>query len=314
MYFNIQRFSTHDGDGIRTILFLKGCSLSCPWCQNPESRSEKRSLLFDERICLEDCQLCVSAYNQMVSQDILDKEISCDGIKRVDNHIIINRKAINEDQLIAMRNVCPTQALTVCGEEAQSDLLFEELMKDKPFYQQSKGGVTFSGGEPLMQADLVAELAERLQQNQVSTAMETCMHAPWKSVEKVAPHIDCWLADLKHTDEEKFLSWAKGSLKRIKDNLRKLAPIAKRIVVRVPVVPGFNDTVEELKEIIDFAASLESCQELHLLPYHTLGINKYRLLGMPYECSDKPLNNPELLESAAQYASKHTKLNVIVRG
>ncbi|EHR6435089.1 glycyl-radical enzyme activating protein [Vibrio parahaemolyticus] len=309
MYFNIQRFSTHDGDGIRTILFLKGCSLSCPWCQNPESRSEQHSLLFDERSCMADCQLCVSAYKQIVNGDM-----ASDGIRRIDDQIIINRKAMSEAQIIALRNVCPTQALSICGEAAKSDDLFEVLMRDKPFYDQSQGGVTFSGGEPLMQADLVAELAQRLHDNQVSTAIESCMHVPWKNVEKAAQHIDCWLADLKHTDEEKFLSWAKGSLKRIKDNFRKLAPIAKRIVIRVPVVPGFNDTIDELKAIIDFAASLESCQELHLLPYHTLGINKYRLLDMPYECSDKPLNNPELLENAMQYASEHTQLNVIVRG
>ncbi|EIV8500400.1 glycyl-radical enzyme activating protein [Vibrio parahaemolyticus] len=309
MYFNIQRFSTHDGDGIRTILFLKGCSLSCPWCQNPESRSEKHSLLFDERSCIAGCQLCVSAYKQTVNGDM-----ASDGIRRIDDQIIINRKAMSEAQIIALRNVCPTQALSICGEAAKSDDLFEVLMKDKPFYDQSQGGVTFSGGEPLMQPSLVAELAERLHQNHVSTAVESCMHVPWKNVEKVAPYIDCWLADLKHTDEEKFLCWAKGSLKRIKDNFRKLAPIAKRIVIRIPVVPGFNDTIDELKAIIDFAASLESCQELHLLPYHTLGINKYRLLDMPYECSDKPLNNPELLENAMQYASEHTQLNVIVRG
>ncbi|HAV1367751.1 glycyl-radical enzyme activating protein [Vibrio parahaemolyticus] len=309
MYFNIQRFSTHDGDGIRTILFLKGCSLSCPWCQNPESRSAKQSLLFDERSCMADCRLCVSAYKQTVNGDM-----ASDGIRHIDDQIIINRKAMSEAQIIALRNVCPTQALSICGEAAKSDDLFEVLMKDKPFYDQSQGGVTFSGGEPLMQPNLVAELAERLHQNHVSTALESCMHVPWKNVEKVAPYIDCWLADLKHTDEEKFLCWAKGSLKRIKDNFRKLAPIAKRIVIRVPVVPGFNDTIDELKAIIDFAASLESCQELHLLPYHTLGINKYRLLDMPYECSDKPLNNPELLENAMQYASEHTQLNVIVRG
>ncbi|WP_335926925.1 glycyl-radical enzyme activating protein [Vibrio parahaemolyticus] len=309
MYFNIQRFSTHDGDGIRTILFLKGCSLSCPWCQNPESRSAKHSLLFDERSCMADCHLCVSAYKQTVNGDM-----ASDGIRHIDDQIIINRKAMSEAQIIALRNVCPTQALSICGEAAKSDDLFEVLMKDKPFYDQSQGGVTFSGGEPLMQPSLVAELAERLHQNHVSTAVESCMHVPWKNVEKVAPYIDCWLADLKHTDEEKFLRWAKGSLKRIKDNFRKLAPMAKCIVIRVPVVPGFNDTIDELKAIIDFAASLESCQELHLLPYHTLGINKYRLLDMPYECSDKPLNNPELLENAMQYASEHTQLNVIVRG
>ncbi|GAM64401.1 pyeuvate formate-lyase activating enzyme [Vibrio ishigakensis] len=299
MYFNIQRFSTHDGDGIRSILFLKGCSLACPWCQNPESRSEKRSLLFDERSCMDECQLCAEA---------------CDGIERIDNKIVVNRKAISEEQLIALQDVCPTQALTVCGEESEKEFLFDALMKDQPFYDQSGGGVTFSGGEPLMQSKLVSEIAAQLKRNEVSTAIESCMHVPWKNIEQAAPHIDCWLADLKHTDEEKFLTWAKGSLKRIKENFRKLAPIAKRIVIRVPVVPGFNDTIEELQQIIDFAASLESCKELHLLPYHTLGINKYRLLDMPYLCSDKPLNKPELLELAKQYANENTQLNVTVRG
>lgn len=299
MYFNIQRFSTHDGDGIRTILFLKGCSLSCTWCQNPESLSNKRSLLFDERSCMAECQLCTQA---------------CESIKRDGDSIVINRKEISQDQLIALQNVCPTQALTVCGEEASSNELFDSLMKDKPFYDQSNGGVTFSGGEPLLQADLVAELAQRLHENQVSTAVESCMHVPWKNVEQVAPYIDCWLTDLKHTNDEKFQDWTNGSLKRIKENYRKLAAIAKRIIIRVPVVPGFNDTEDELKEIIDFAASLDNCTELHLLPYHTLGMNKYRLLDMPYKCSDKSLKNPELLASAQKYANENTQLNVIVRG
>lgn len=219
----------------------------------------------------------------------------------------------NED-LAELDNICPTQALSVCGQEADAEQLFKELMKDKPFYDQSSGGVTFSGGEPLMQADLVADIAKKLKQNSVSTAIESCMHAPWKNVEKVAPFIDCWLADLKHTEEVKFNQWAKGSLKRIKENFRKLDSIGKRIVIRVPVVPEFNDTDKELKQIIDFAASLQSCKELHLLSYHTLGINKYRLLDMPYLCSDKPLSNPQLLERAQQYARKHTQLNVTVRG
>ncbi|PJC87161.1 glycyl-radical enzyme activating protein [Vibrio sp. HA2012] len=299
MYFNIQRFSTHDGDGIRTILFLKGCSLACPWCQNPESRSDKRSLLFDPRTCMEGCRLCSQV---------------CPHIEHDGQTVHIDRKRFSDEQLIALESVCPTQALTVCGQDAEADALFDILMKDKPFYEESQGGVTFSGGEPLMQADLVSELASRLKAVNVSTAIETCLHVPWKHIEQVAPDVDCWLADLKHTDEEKFLNWAKGSLKRIKGNLRKLAPVAKRIVIRVPVVPDFNDTIEELKNIIDFAASLESCHELHLLPYHTLGINKYRLLDMPYECSDQPLNNPELLKNAQQYANRYTQLNVIVRG
>lgn len=299
MYFNIQRFSTHDGDGIRSILFLKGCSLACPWCQNPESRSPKHSLLFDERSCLDQCTSCVDV---------------CPSIERTKDTITINRQTLDEAQIIALQNVCPTQALSVCGEEAKEGMLTDTLMKDKPFYDQSGGGVTFSGGEPLMQPNLVTSIGTELHRQGVNTAIETCMHVPWKNVEQTAPHIDCWLADLKHTNEQKFLEWTQGSLKRIKANFQKLAPIAKRIVIRVPVVPGFNDTEAELADIIDFAASLESCNEIHLLPYHTLGINKYRLLDMPYLCADKPLNNPELLEYAQQHAKQYSHMNVIVRG
>ncbi|PSW06571.1 glycyl-radical enzyme activating protein [Photobacterium lipolyticum] len=302
MYFNIQRFSTHDGDGIRSILFLKGCSLACPWCQNPESRSKKRSLLFDQRSCLDECNLCQQA---------------CSAIQRDANgNIKINRSRLNDNDLIKLENTCPTQALSVCGKEAVADELCTILLKDKPYYIQSDGGVTFSGGEPLMQPELIATLAKRMYQEKINTAVETCLHVPWKNIERVLPHIDCWLTDLKHTDEAKFQRWTKGSLKRIKTNFEQLANKAKRIVIRVPVIPGFNDTEEDLRAIIDFAVSLESCKELHLLPYHTLGMNKYHLLDMPYLCSDKPLGKPELLESAKQYAQTHCnrKLLVTVRG
>jgi pyruvate formate lyase activating enzyme len=299
MYFNIQRFSTHDGDGIRTILFLKGCSLSCTWCQNPESRSDKRSILYDQRLCSESCTECLSV---------------CSHLSKENGQLQINRSIIKESDLIALESTCPTQALSVVGKDIEVDHLYEQLMKDKPFYDQSEGGITFSGGEPLMQPDIVAELGKRVTQKGVSTAIETCMHAPWKNVEAVIPYIDCWLADLKHTNDDKFYKWTKGSLKRIKDNFIRLAPKAKRIVIRIPVVPGFNDTFDELKDLIDFAASLSSCNELHLLPYHTLGMNKYRLLDMPYECSDMPLNNDELLQQAQQYASECTRLNVKIRG
>ncbi|WP_028863665.1 glycyl-radical enzyme activating protein [Psychromonas aquimarina] len=291
MYFNIQRFSTHDGDGIRSILFLKGCTLACSWCQNPESRSEKRSLLFDPSLCLSGCSACLEV-SSAITRDHTDA-------------VIINRPAVNELYLDRLKTVCPTKALSVCGEQAHTDLLCEQLLKDKPFYIQSDGGVTFSGGEPLMQAELVRDIAQRMHQEGINTAVETCMHVPWKNIESVLPYIDCWLTDLKHTDAQKFKLWAKGSLSRIKNNFQRLAKQAKRLVIRVPVVPGFNDTRAELQEIVDFAVSLESCSELHLLPYHTLGSNKYNLLDIKYLCSDKPLNNPELLADAQLYAQNH---------
>lgn len=299
MYFDIQRFSTHDGDGIRSILFLKGCTLACPWCQNPESLSRRKSLLFDERLCLTDCNRCTTVSG---------------GITRQDNAITINRKAIPQENLIALENICPSQALSVCGKPADSDELFEALMKDKPFYDQSGGGVTFSGGEPLLQPRLVEELTQRLQHAGVSSAIETCMHVPWKNIEQVLPYTDCWLTDLKHTDEDKFKKWTKGSLALVKDNFRRLAPVAKKLVVRVPVVPGFNDSREELQDILDFANSLENCHDVHLLPYHTLGINKYKLLDKPYYCSSKPLNKPGLLRWAQTYAANETQLSITMRG
>jgi pyruvate formate lyase activating enzyme len=304
MYFDIQRFSTHDGDGIRSILFLKGCSLACPWCQNPESRSEKRSLLFDQRLCLQDCQACQKETNTIT--------------RNKEGLIVIDRLTIDEKVLDSLTQCCPTQALSVCGKETQQDILCETLLKDKAFYIQSGGGVTFSGGEPLMQPELVENIAKRMHQEGINTAIETCMHVPWKNIERVLPYIDCWLTDLKHTDQQKFQEWAKGSLSRIQKNFQQLALHAKRIVIRIPIVPGFNDTEQELHAIIDFAVSLKACCELHLLPYHTLGINKYDLLDMPYHCADKPLDNPVLLINAQEYAQNHPqsvqKLTVTIRG
>ena len=302
VYFNIQRFSTHDGDGIRSILFLKGCTLSCPWCQNPESRSSELSLLFDQRLCLSDCRLCQS---------------KCDAIQRDNNgEISINRDCLTSGDIESLRDICPSQALTVCGKEETVDALCEQLLRDKPFYLQSEGGITFSGGEPLLQPELVSQIAERMHQEGINTAIETCLHVPWKNIEQVLPHIDCWLTDLKHTDNDIFLSWAHGSLKRIQSNFEKLAKKAKRMIIRVPVVPGFNDSEPALQRIVDFAAGLGNCEELHLLPYHTLGINKYQLLDMPYLCADRPLNKPELLEAAKAYAKSHPvqPITVKVRG
>jgi len=291
VYFNIQRFSTHDGDGIRSILFLKGCSLSCRWCANPESRSAAPELLYDARRCLEGCALCSQA---------------CPAIARKpEGALRIDRQQLTGEMLEVLRGRCPSKALTVCGETAEVETLCETLLRDQPFYLQSGGGVTFSGGEPLLQPELVAAIARRMHQEGINNTVETCLHVPWKNIEQVLPHIDCWLADLKHTDETTFRQWTEGSLKRIKTNLRKLALSAKRLIIRVPVVPGFNDSEEALRAIIDFAASLTRCDELHLLPYHTLGIGKYELLDMPYTCSDKPLSNPGLLASAKTYAETH---------
>ncbi len=273
--------------------------MACSWCQNPESLSKKPTLLFDKQLCLSGCQQCTKV---------------CDRISKKDDIIAIDRQAVKTGDIESLRGVCPTEALTVCGEPAHEDELFSQLLRDKPFYDQSQGGVTFSGGEPLTQPVLVTNLARRLQASGVSSAIESCMHVPWKHVASAAPFVDTWLVDLKHTDDAKFKAWTKGSLSLIKENLKQLDTVAQRIILRVPVVPGFNDTLAELQAIIDFAAGLEHCQELHLLPYHILGMGKYQLMGVEYQGSPQPLNNPQLLKDAQTYAQQFANITTMIGG
>lgn len=299
MIFNIQRFSTHDGDGIRTIVFNKGCSLACPWCQNPESISAKPELLYDKRLCIESCNEC--------------SRHSDDKIRWMDDSLLIHREQLDEANVEALRDVCPAKALTVCGEEIPLEEIMQEVRADKPFYDKTGGGLTISGGEPYMQPEFTRELAAQAKREGINTAVETCLHVPWHYIEPSLEHIDCVLADLKHTEPKKFAKWAKGSLNQILKNFQALSDAGKRMIVRVPVVPGFNDTEEELQGIIEFAASLHNIEEIHFIPYHILGMGKYELLDKPYQCSDKSLNNPALLTFAEDTATARG-LTVKMRG
>jgi len=209
MIFNIQRYSTHDGPGIRTVVFLKGCSLGCRWCQNPESRSRTRDVLFDARLCLEGCDLC-----QQAAPGIIDRAL---------NGVIIHREKLNDAHLDALTDCCPTQALTVCGEEKQVADIMATVLRDKPFYDRSGGGITLSGGEPFMSPELAHSLFKASHDQGIHTAVETCLHVPWHYIEPSLPYVDLFLADLKHVDSEVFKQWTDGSTKRVLENLKRLA-------------------------------------------------------------------------------------------
>ena len=288
MIFNIQRYSTHDGPGIRTVVFLKGCSLGCRWCQNPESRSRSRDVLFDARLCLDGCDLCQQAAPGCIARAL--------------NGLVIHREKLREETLNALTDCCPTQALTVCGEEQQVGEIMATVLRDKPFYDRSGGGITLSGGEPFMQPELAASLFKASHEAGIHTAVETCLHVPWKYIEPSLPWIDLFLADLKHVADAPFKQWTDGSASRVLENLKKLAAAGKKIIIRVPLVQGFNADEEAIKAITDFAADELHVSEIHFLPYHTLGINKYHLLNQPYHAPDKPLDAPDLLAFAQQYA------------
>jgi len=288
MIFNIQRYSTHDGPGIRTVVFMKGCSLGCRWCQNPESRARMQDLLFDARLCLDGCDLCQQAAPRV--------------IERALNGLVIHREKLEQSHLDALVECCPTQALTVCGEHKSVDDIMATVLRDKPFYDRSGGGLTLSGGEPFMNPELALELLKTSHDQGIHTAVETCLHVPWKYIEPTLPYVDLFLADLKHVDADKFMQWTDGSSKRVLDNLKRLAAAGKKMTIRVPLIQGFNADEASIEAIIEFAATELHVSDIHFLPYHTLGMNKYSLLGVPYSAPDKPLDAPELLEFAQQTA------------
>ncbi|EKK4080346.1 glycyl-radical enzyme activating protein [Cronobacter dublinensis] len=299
MIFNLQRYSTHDGPGIRTVVFLKGCSLGCRWCQNPESRRRERDVLFDERLCLSGCDLCQKACPQ--------------AIRREADALVIDRAALNDDALETLTDCCPTQALTVCGATQSVESIMETVLRDRPFYARSGGGITLSGGEPFMQPEMAQALLQRSREAGIHTAVESCLHVPWKYIAPSLPYLDLLLADLKHVDPQRFHAWTDGSAERVLDNFRRLAAAGVAMTIRVPLIPGFNADEQSIRAITDFAADEARVKSIHFLPYHTLGINKYRLLDWPYLAPATPLDEPALLAFAEDYA-RQKGLTAWIRG
>ena len=299
MIFDLQRYSTHDGPGIRTLVFLKGCSLACRWCQNPESRSPTPDLLLDQRLCISGCQLCSHACPNAIQRD--------------EEGIRLLRSGLSPKDIERLRGICPSDALQVCGRDESLDVLMSTVLRDRPFFERSGGGVTLSGGEPFMQPAFAAGLFARCKQEGLHTAVETCLHVPWHQIEPSLPHLDLVLADLKHVDKDRFFEWTRGKVDLVLNNLKLLAKSGVALQIRVPLIPGFNADRHSIKAIIEFAANLGAAQEIHFLPYHTLGMGKYALLDLPYEAPDKPFDDPDLLSFAHEYAHSQG-LTPITRG
>ena len=278
MIFNIQRFSTHDGQGIRTMIFFKGCPLHCLWCCNPESQSFGYSLMYDRRLCknFRDCLLPGGK-----------------GITSGTTGINIEPSEIQHPE--KFRNVCASRALTVSGEEKSVDDILTEIEKDMPFYLESEGGITLSGGEPLSQGAELKTLLMEIKRRNINISIETSLHVPWGMIIRCLDFTDTFLVDLKHTDNGKFKSYTGGKADLVLTNIQKLALRHKNVIIRVPVIPDFNHSEQEMKKIIDFTVSLKTVREIHLLPFHTLGALKYNMLGMEYTYKGKrKVDNCEL--------------------
>lgn len=270
--FNVQRFSIQDGPGIRTTVFFKGCPLDCRWCHNPEGRSDHPELLFHQTLC----RTCFACRAVCPKEAILEAP---------DNRI--DRTAC--DLCLRCASACPYGALTVAGRDAVPvETLFATVLRDTRFYRNSGGGVTASGGEPLVQHQAVAELFTFCRARAIETALDTCGHAPWESLQEVEPLSDLFLYDVKSLDPVAHEEWTGVGNDLILANLTRLCETRARDVrIRVPLIAGFNDDGEQLMSIARLASSL-GVQGVDILPYHSFAQAKYRALNISYALDGRP--------------------------
>ena len=253
--FDIERNSFVDGPGIRTTVFFKGCNLKCAWCHNPESQDFKPQMMFYKDKC-KGCGKCM---------EICPTPESC---------TLCGRCSV----------YCPTDARKVCGKEYTVDEVFSEIIKDKSYYENSGGGVTFSGGECMLQIDFLCEILKKCKENGIHTAVDTAGYVPFENFEKILPYTDLFLYDIKCFDNEKHREFVGVSNDLILENLAKLLNININVIIRVPVIAGVNDSQEEMLKIKSFLDSNGGVLKVELLPYHSMGENKYAAIG-------KVLNN-----------------------
>jgi pyruvate formate lyase activating enzyme len=270
--FNIQRYSIHDGFGIRTLVFLKGCPLACQWCANPESQKSSPELGFIAAKCVggDTCECpCVEACPEgAAALDEKDKPV-------------IDRSGCNNCGACA--EACYYGALQLVGRDMDIDEVMAEVEKDRAFYRRSGGGVTIGGGEPLVQFEFTTELLKAAQERYLHTAIETCGHAPWSHFEIVLRHVDLLQIDLKHMDPEKHKSLTGKTNELIIENLKRVLSVKEPedVIIRIPVIPGCNDSVENIRQSATFVADL-GFKQIELIPYHRLGVSKYSQYGMFY--------------------------------
>ena len=269
--FDIQRNSFVDGPGIRTTVFFKGCNLRCKWCHNPESQSAQKQMMYYKDKCI-GCGKCAEVCpNQLKKCDFCGK---CE-------------------------LYCPADARKICGKEYSVDEVFNEIAKDKMFYANSGGGVTFSGGECMLQIDFLCEILKKCRENGIHTAVDTAGNVPWEYFEKILPYTDMFLYDIKAFSEELHMKGTGVSNKLILENLLQLSGKCD-IIARIPVIGGFNDDKAELCQIAEFLKQVK-CIKKESLPYHSMGEHKYDALEMKNKkysvpCKDKMNEIKKMLE------------------
>ncbi len=296
---NIQRFSIHDGPGIRTTVFLKGCTLRCFWCHNPESIEPSLELQLHPDRCI-GCGACIEACPE-----------GAQTLNEAGEPVFYRERCIACGACV---EVCYAGARELSGREMTVEEVVHEVLQDRPFYENSEGGVTLSGGEPVYQPEFSYEILARCREEGIHTALETAGHVPWERLARLLPVTDLLMMDLKHMDPEKH-KWAVGASNRlILDNARRLVETGKPIIFRTPVVPTVNDTPEEIGAIAAFVRNLQARRASHdgrsdalisleLLPFHRMAGDKYASLGLTYGARDLAPPTQETMAALAKAAS-----------
>ena len=279
--FNIQRLTIHDGPGLRTELFLKGCPLRCDWCSNPESWLPQIQVGIYKAKCIsrKKCGMCEDGCPDASMLNFYrGKLVSVD-----------REKCTN---CLGCYNECPSDAIKQWGKAMTVEECMKEIRKDIGYYERSGGGVTVSGGEPLVQSDFVAELFKACKSEGIQTCLESTFHADWKKVEKVLPYTDIVISDIKHMNSEIHKKYTGVGNELILENLKKLVEADREFILRIPVIPNVNDDMENIAATADFILNElgGKVRTLQLLSFMRLGEEKYASLGIPYKMQDVKMN------------------------
>lgn len=279
--FDIERYAIEDGPGIRTLVFLKGCPLRCAWCANPESQSFQSDLMFYANKC-SGCGKCVA-------------QCPVQAISPSEKFGLVTDLSLCTRCGLCAKN-CFYLARKVSGRETTAAEVLETVLRDKQYYENSGGGVTFSGGEPFAQPGFLQALLHLSKENGLHTAVETCGAVPFSNISPCLPLLDLVFFDLKHTDDEKLLAYTGQTGEVPRANLKAVCNAHENVVVRIPVVPTFNHTTDEIRFMFEFVSQLgPGLSHVELLPYHRLGGVKYACLGRDYSLAEQePLTKADM--------------------